>query len=299
MKIWITDGSAAPFADIVVLSAHHRGMLGADIPYKGALDEDVPVGSRTVLAEGPADCLVPEAEWCICFPDDMAAVLANPDALTESTPIIMQGMIEGKWLNRLGQDLSWKPASLGNNLLAQGPGITGTLASLEDGGMQGEIRVHYTCPAGSQTLTAALGDLRGQNLLGLARSVFGHCREHKLTAEAVDCSARGAASALAEDRRFLQQVMTAARVAPQELTAPTAWKRLAPQIAKIAMDEGLIVEPGSTIDLAVTAEGDTVGHGQLTVDYKLHSVIAATNPTALSAWESEPSGALMCPELQG
>ena len=111
-------------------------------------------------------------------------------------------------------------------------------------------------------------DMRGQNLLGLARSVFGHCREQKLTVEAVDCSARGAASALAEDRRFLQQVMTAARIAPQELTAPTAWKRLAPQIAKIAMDEGLIVEPGSTIDLAVTAEGGTVGHGQLTVDYK-------------------------------
>ena len=34
----------------------------------------------------------------------------------------MQGMIEGKWLNRIGEDLAWKPASLGNNLLAQGPG---------------------------------------------------------------------------------------------------------------------------------------------------------------------------------
>ena len=78
MKIWITDGSAAPFADIVVLSAHHRGMFGADIPYKGALDEDVPVGNRTVLAVGPADCLAPEAEWCICFPDDMAAVSPIP-----------------------------------------------------------------------------------------------------------------------------------------------------------------------------------------------------------------------------
>jgi hypothetical protein len=221
-----------------------------------------------VLADGASDCLVPEAEWCICFPGDTAAFLADPGALTESTPIVMQGMIEGKWLNRFGEDLSWKPASLGNNLLARGPGIAGTLASLEDGGMQGEIRVHYTCPAGSQALAAVLSDLRGQNLLGLARSVFGHCREQKLTAEAVDCSARGAAAALAEDRRFLQRVMTAAGVAPQELTAPAAWKRLAPQIAKVAMDEGLTVEPGSTISLAVTAGGDTVGHGQLTVDCK-------------------------------
>ncbi len=60
----------------------------------------------------PADCLVPEAERCICFPGDTAAFLADPDALTGSTPIVMQGMIESKWLNRLGPDLSWKPASL-------------------------------------------------------------------------------------------------------------------------------------------------------------------------------------------
>ena len=268
MKIWITDGSGAPFADIVALSARHRGMLGGDIPYKGALDEDVPVGNATVLAASSADCLVPEAEWCICFPGDTAAFAADPDALTESTPIVMQGMIEGKWLNRLGQDRSWKPASLGNNLLARGPGIAGTLASLEDGGMHGEIRVQYTCRAGSQTLTTVLADLRGQNLLGLARSVFGLCGEQELTVEAVDCSAMGPASALVGDRRFMQQVMTAAGVAPQELTAPAAWERLAPQIAKIAMDEGLTVEPGSPTDLVVTAGADTVGRGQMTVDYK-------------------------------
>jgi len=37
----------------------------------------------------------------------------------------MPGMIEGNWLNRLGQDLDWKAASLGDNLLARGPGIPG------------------------------------------------------------------------------------------------------------------------------------------------------------------------------
>ena len=177
-------------------------MLGGDIPYKGALDENVPVGNADVFADGPADCLVPEAEWCICFPGETDRFAADPSALAESTPIVMQGMIEGKWLNRIGEDLVWKPASLGNNLLAQGPGIAGTLGRLEDGGMQGEIGVQYTCRAGRQTLTAALADLRGHNLLGLVRAVFGHCRGQQLTVEAVDCSARGPASALAEDRRF-------------------------------------------------------------------------------------------------
>jgi hypothetical protein len=265
VKIWITDGSGAPFADLVALAAHHPGMLGGDIPYKGALDENVPVGNAAVLAEGSADCLVPEAEWCICLPDGAARFAADPQALTGSTPIVMQGMIEGKWLNRIGEDLAWKPASLGNNLLAQGPGIAGTLARLEDGGMQGEIRVDYTCRAGRQTLTAALGDLRGHNLLGLARAVFGHCRDQQLTVEAVDCSARGPASALAEDRRFLQKVMTAAGVTPPELSTLTAWKRLAPQIAKVAIGDGLTVEPGALIDLTVTAGAGVAGRGQMTM----------------------------------
>ena len=271
MRIWITDGSGAPSTDIATLAAHHPGMLGGDIPYKGALDENVPVGNANVFMQDPADCLVPEAEWCICFPGGTAPFAADPDALTESTPIVMQGMIEGKWLNRIGEDLMWKPASLGNNLLAQGPGISGTLASLENGQMRGEIRVQYTCQAGLQTYTSALGDLRGQNLLGLGRAVFAHCREQNLTVEAVDCSARGPASALLVDRRFLQQVMTAARVAPQELSTPSAWKRLAPEIARIAIGEGVIVEPGQDIDLVVTAGPDIVGRGQMTVHPTQHT----------------------------
>ncbi len=101
---------------------------------------------------------------------------ADPSALTESTPIVIQGMIEGKWLNCIGEDLAWKRASLGNNLLAQGPGIAGTLARLEDAELQGEISVQYICHAGRQTLTATLADLRGHNLLGLVRAVFAHYR---------------------------------------------------------------------------------------------------------------------------
>jgi hypothetical protein len=264
MKIWITDGSAAPFTDIVALPARHAGMLGAEIPYKGALDEAVPVGSATVFTENPADCLIPEAEWCICFPEGTAAFAADPEALIASTPIVLQGMIEGKWLNRFTEELAWRPASLGNNLLARGLGIAGTLGSLEDGGMHGEIRVQYTCRAGRQVYAASLSDLQGQNLLGLARSVLGHCR----AAEAVNCSARGPNSALVEDRRFLQRVMTAAGVTPQELTGPAAWKRLAPQIAATAADEGLVAERASPIDLIVTAGPAVAGSGQLRVEHR-------------------------------
>lgn len=87
MKIWITDGSGAPFADLVALPAHHPGMLGGDVPYQGALDENVPVGNAAVFTDGPADCLVPEAEWCICFPRDTdqvaASLLQGPDVGAE------------------------------------------------------------------------------------------------------------------------------------------------------------------------------------------------------------------------
>jgi len=37
MKIWMTDGSGAPFADVAVLPVSHPGTLGGEIPYKGAL----------------------------------------------------------------------------------------------------------------------------------------------------------------------------------------------------------------------------------------------------------------------
>ncbi len=64
MKIWITDGSGTPFAELVTLPARHPGMLGGDVPYKGAIDDSVPVESTTVFDQDP-DYLVPEAEWCI------------------------------------------------------------------------------------------------------------------------------------------------------------------------------------------------------------------------------------------
>jgi hypothetical protein len=43
-------------------------------------------------------------------------------------------------------------------------------------------------------------------------------------------------------QRFLQRVMTEAGVTPSELSTVAAWKLLAPEIAKIAIDEGLTVK---------------------------------------------------------
>lgn len=261
----MTDGSGAPFGDLAVLAASRPGTLGGEIPYKGALDDSVPVGNAIVSADSSADLFVPEAEWCICFPGGTGQFTADPDSLTESTPVAMQGMIDGKWLNRFGEDLAWKPASIGNNLLGRGPGIPGTLGALEAGAMRGEIRVQYACLAGFQTYASTLDDLRGQNLLGLAREVFRYCCERKLTVAAVDCSARGPASAFAEDREFLGRVMAAAGVTPDELGGPDAWRRLAPQVGKVASGDGILVEAGMPVHLVVTAETGTVGRGQLTL----------------------------------
>lgn len=131
--------------------------------------------------------------------------------------------------------------------------------------MRGEIRVEYACQGGHQTFSSDLDDLRGHNLLGLARAVFGYCREHKLTVEAVDISARGPESALAEDRRSMRDAMAATGVTPGELSEAAAWRRLVPGIIKIATDRGILVEPGTRIDLVVTDGADEMGRGQLTL----------------------------------
>jgi hypothetical protein len=265
MKIWVTDGSGVPFSDIAPLPAYHHGTWGGEVPYKGALDENAPVGEATLFGDGPSSVLIPEAEWCICFPTGTDSFVTVPDSLTESTPIVMQGMIEGKWLNLFDENLAFKPASLGNNLLARGPGIPGTLGSLDDGGMRGEVRVQHDCRAGRKTYTATLDDLRGHNLLGLARAVFSHCREHGLTVEAVDCSARGPRAALVEDAGFLQQVLTAARLTHDDQRVRRLGAGSAPRLAKVAGDEVVTIEPGAPVDLVVTAGSETVGQGQLTL----------------------------------
>jgi hypothetical protein len=101
----------------------------------------------------------------------------------------------------------------------------------------------------------------------------------------VNCSARGPASAAVEDRQFLQQVMTAAGVTLAELTDPAAWRRLAPEISRIAIDWGIAAEPGTAIDLVATAGADTVGRGQLTVLSTPTTIPAAKSTETYEAQE--------------
>jgi hypothetical protein len=174
-------------------------------------------------------------------------------------------MIEGKWLNRLGDDLLWKPASIGNNLLAEGTGIPTTFAAVESGAVNGAIDIRYACQAGHRTQSASVDDLRSHNILGLTRAVFEYCREHGLSAEAVNCSARGPNSALAEDRAYLGRVLAAARVTPAELATPAAWVTVMREAVKIAAGDGLMVEPGAPMELVVTVGSEVVGSGGMTV----------------------------------
>jgi hypothetical protein len=56
VKIWITDGSGAPFTDIVPLAARHPGALGGDVPYRGALDA---ISEGVIIEPGePVDIVV-------------------------------------------------------------------------------------------------------------------------------------------------------------------------------------------------------------------------------------------------
>jgi hypothetical protein len=61
--------------------------------------------------------------------------------------------------------------------------------------------------------------------------------------------------------------MTAAGVAPSELGTLSAWQRLAPKLAEVAISEGVIIEPGEPVDMVVAAGADVVGRGQLTVSH--------------------------------
>jgi len=266
MKIWITDGSAAPFTDIARLSATHPGTMGGELPYKGALDENVPVGITTLRMADESDCFVPEAEWCVCFPDGIGGFLNEPSALNATTPVVLQGMIEGKWLNRLVGELVWKPASIGNNLLADGSGISANFAAIEAGGVEGEISIRYSCKAGRRTQTASMADLKGHNILGLVRAVLEHGRENNLMIDAVNCSARGENAALAEDVQYVTRVIRAAGVSRADLAAPSGWQKVMSEAAKVALNDGLVVEPGTPVELAVRAGGTSVGHGVLTIE---------------------------------
>src|SRR4051795_9100065 len=168
-RVWITDGSLPVFSDTDRLSTSHKGFLGLPVRYEGFVDPEVALGSSEVAGDRPDDALFAEAEWCVVLDDP----LTEPD---DSAPVILQGLIEGKWMNRLLGTKEWRPASIANNLLADGPGIPTTLGAIE-AGADGSIEIGYESErAGALAHRSTLADLRGHNVLGLVRDVLAWAR---------------------------------------------------------------------------------------------------------------------------
>jgi len=263
MRIWVTDGSPAPFSDVDILSAVHPGPMGGNIPYKGAIDTAVAVGN-VELSIASGDLFVPEAEWCVLFPEGAEHLLANPESIRPDTEVTMQGMIEGKWLNRLLGPLQWKAASIGNNLLALGPGIVTTLGAIT-GGIEGEILITYNSASGGRSQSASLADLAAHNIDGLVRAVIERCRQTATSVEGVNCSARGARAALADDPAFLQRALVRSGLGPGDLRTEQGWKGVIAAAIDIVREEGLAVLPSSQVTIEVQRGRSQVGRGTLTL----------------------------------
>ena len=90
------------------------GALRTLTRYEGFVDPAVPRGRASVRPERADDALYLEAEWMLEFPDGIELYLREPDLVDAATEITVQGMIEGKSMNRLLGTTAWLPASLGN-----------------------------------------------------------------------------------------------------------------------------------------------------------------------------------------
>jgi hypothetical protein len=271
LRIWIADGSPAPFPDIVRLDVTHPTITGAPAAYKGWMDDAVLLGEGVVAADRADDVFFPEAEWCVLLPEASRACLAEPDRLQPDTPVVLQGLIEGKWLNRFIGEFAWRAPSMGNNLLAEGPGIPTTFAAIEAGAVGGAAQVVLRYPwrhggrEGTQEQRSRLADLRGHNLLEMVRAVLRRCRDRGEGLDGVDCAAIGPDAAQVNEPRWLQAAFASAGLKPADLTSPEAWHRVLAAMARGIIEEGRGALPGSGVEIAVTdAEGRAVGRGSLT-----------------------------------
>jgi len=234
--------------------------------YKGAVDSTVYVGSASIVGAEPDDAFFVEAEWCVLFPDGIERYLREPDQVTASTPVAMQGLIEGKWVNRfLGHLDEWRPASMGNNLLAAGPGIHTTLGEIEDGAA-GNVEIAYPCERDRneiRTQRTDLADLRGQNILALVREVLQVCRDAGDAIDGIDLSAMGESAAIVNERWRFQQALQALGGLPNPPT-PEALQRLAESVVRTILGEGSGAAPGETIRTVTSdSTGAVVGEGKL------------------------------------
>jgi hypothetical protein len=230
----------------------------------------VPVGTATIHGDQADDVLFPEAEWTLTFPDGTRPHLDAPDRVDPATPVVMQGLIEGKWANRmLAQFGRWRVGSLGNNLLAVGPGIPTTIGAIEGAGVRGEVEVSYRYPRGGQDQTrvqrSTLADLRGQNLLRLVQEVLRFCRDRGEPIDAIDLSAMGEAAAVANERGRFWRSARFERVPLPDPRKMFPLMRLAERVVNGIIAEGISAPPGNPISIVTRdGQGAVVGQGTLT-----------------------------------
>lgn len=267
LAAWITDGSLPVFADTWRLRATHPALLGLKTRYEGFVDPATWVGKAELAREQDDDQLFVEAEWALLFPGGTERLLQKPALFDERTPVILQGFVEGKWMNRLLGTRAWRPASIANNVLAEGPGIATTLAAIEGGETEAEVRIVYTARDGVlREFSSRATDLRGHNIPGLVREVFRICREHDRTVEAINLGAVGERSAVVNERPRIRRAARFGRLPlpnPANLADPHRAKE---RLVAEALGEGIDLPPGGTATLEVRdGAGAPVGSGTLTL----------------------------------
>ena len=254
-RVWITDGSWPVFSDTTRLRAKHPALFGLRTRYEGFVDPAVPRGSASVHPEREDDALYIEAEWLVEFPDGIERYLAEPRLVDAATEITVQGMIEGKWMNRLLGTTAWRPASMGNSLIAAGPGLATSVGAL-DWGEGGSMRLSYRTTAGAlRTQQASVAELRGHNAIGLIREVLRACARSRAGLDAINLGAVGEGAAIVNEReRFKAAAHPFAHVAKERLV-------------RAALDERLGLPPGSSAEMVVVdATGKVVGEGKLMLE---------------------------------
>ena len=271
VRVWITDGSLIPFSGVHTLSATHPAQFGLRAAYKGLIDSHVLVGSGSINGERVDDVLYAEAEWCLQFPEGIERYISGAETVELKTPIVLQGLIEGKWLNRLLGTDAWSPATLGNNLLAAGPGIRTTLGEI-DAGITGRIEVSYQYEVQGATRThvqsSTAADLIGKNVLNLARDVLKFCRRTGQAIDAIDLGAMGESAAIVNESGRIRAAMRfglGALPNPLYFVVPRRRLVLMEKIVRGILADGLSAPAGNAISIKTyDPSGAVVGQGSLT-----------------------------------
>ena len=248
LRVWITDGSLPVFSDTQRLTTRHDGTFGMSVPYEGFVDPAVEVGAVELEAERVDDVLCLEAEWCV-LTDGL------PERLDASTPVRLQGLIEGKWMNRLLGTKRWQPASIANSLLADGPGIETTLGGLENGHADW-IEIAYSSEsAGRRTHSSTLADLHGHRVVHLVNEVLELMRRTGDRVDAIDLGALGERAAVVNERARI-------KAAARPLRLPHLSKE---RLVRRAIADGVGMRAGTEATIRVWArDGSEAGRGTLT-----------------------------------